>query len=216
MNMTRIIDDKLEELSVVLCKMGDLTYQTLLVSIEGYLDGRSVTYQVRDLSDMLLALSDKVEDESFQLIARFQPVASDLRAIKSYMKIGNDFARYGRYALDISYINDKLKGLSECETWAREPIEEMSDKVLSMVKLSIAALKKLNANLARTVSESERQVDKMFLDYLQKLISAENANSKCIISSALVARYLERIADHATYVCESIVYIVTGEKITLR
>lgn len=214
--MTRIIDDKLEELSVLLCKMGDLTYQALTVSIEGYLEGRSVACEVRDLSDMLLAMADKVEDETFQIIARFQPVASDLRTTKSYMKIALDFARYGRYALDISYINDKLKGLSECEAWAREPIEEMSVKVLSMVKLSVDALKKLDVNLARTISEPERQVDKMYLDYLQELVSAENANSKCIISSALVTRYLERIADHATYVCESIVYIVTGEKITLR
>ena len=59
----------------------------------------------------------KSEDKTFELIARFQPVASDLRAIKSYMKIGNDFARYGRYALDISSINDQLNALTLCEPW---------------------------------------------------------------------------------------------------
>jgi phosphate transport system protein len=213
--MTRIMDDKLEEVSVLLTKMGDLTCQTLSISLQGYLDGKSVQSDVRELSDMLLSMADKVEDQSFQLMARYQPVASDLREIKSYMKIGNDFARYGRYALDIAFINDKLNGLKECEEWVIDPIAEMSEKVLSMVKLSVESLKKLDVELAKTISPTEREVDKMYLDYLQDLISAEKTNSKCLISSALMTRYLERVADHATYVCESIVYIVTGEKVTL-
>ena len=88
----------------------------------------------------------------------------------------------------------------------------MSQKVLSMVKISIDALKKQDLVLAKTISTTEHEVDKMYFDYLQKLISADQSNSKCLISTALMTRYLERIADHATYVCESIVYIVTGQK----
>ena len=109
--MSRIIDRGLEEQSVLIVRMGELTYETLALSIHGYLEGKSVQEQVREMSDILLSMADKVEDETFQLIARFQPVASDLRTIKSYMKIGNDFARYGRYALDISFINDQLERL---------------------------------------------------------------------------------------------------------
>jgi phosphate transport system protein len=213
--MSRIIDRGLEEQSVLIVRMGELTYETLALSIHGYLEGKSVQEQVREMSDILLSMADKVEDETFQLIARFQPVATDLRTIKSYMKIGNDFARYGRYALDISFINDQLNGLKQCEAWTRDYINEMSEKVLSMVKISIDSLKKQDIILAKTISQTEREVDKMYFDYLNKLINAEQVNSKCVISSALMTRYLERIADHATYVCESIVYIVTGEKVTL-
>jgi phosphate transport system protein len=214
--MSRIIDRGLEEQSVLITRMAELTYETLALAIQGYLKGKSVQDEVKEMSDMLVAMADKVEDKTFELIARFQPVASDLRTIKSYMKIGNDFARYGRYSLDISFINDQVSGLKECEAWVKDYIEEMSEKVLLMVKISIDSLRKYDLNLAKTISRTEREVDKMYLDYLQKLISVEQANSKCIISSALMTRYLERIADHATYVCESIVYIVTGEKITLR
>jgi phosphate transport system protein len=213
--MSRIIDSGLEDQAVLIVRMGELTYDTLALSLNGYLEGRSVQQQVRELSDILLTMADKVEDETFQLIARFQPVAIDLRTIKSYMKIGNDFARYGRYALDISFINDQLSGLKQCEDWTRDYISEMSDKVLSMVKISVDALKKQDIILAKTISQTEREVDKMYFDYLHKLINTENANSKCVISSALMTRYLERIADHAVYVCESIVYIVTGEKVSL-
>jgi phosphate transport system protein len=213
--MSRIIDKGLEEQSVLIVKMGELTYETLSISIHGYLEGKSVHEQVKELSDILLSMADKVEDEAFQLIARFQPVATDLRTIKSYMKIGNDFARYGRYALDICIINDQLSGLKECEAWNRDYINEMSEKVLLMVRTSINSLKKQDVILAKTISATEREVDKMYIDYLNKLINAAQANSKCVLSSALMTRYLERIADHAVYVCESIVYISTGEKVTL-
>jgi phosphate transport system protein len=213
--MSRIIDRGLEEQSVLIVRMGELTYETLALSIHGYLQGRSVQAKVREMSDILLSMADKVEDQTFQLIARFQPVATDLRTIKSYMKIGNDFARYGRYALDISFINDQLSGLKQCEPWTLDYINEMSEKVLSMVKTSIDSLKKQDIILAKTISEAERQVDKMYFDYLHRLINSEETNSKCVLSSALMTRYLERIADHATYICESIVYIVTGEKINL-
>jgi phosphate transport system protein len=213
--MSRIIDRGLEEQSVLIVKMGELTYETLAISIHAYLEGKSVQEQIRELSDILLSMADKIEDEAFQLIARFQPVATDLRTIKSYMKISNDFARYGRYALDISIINDQLSGIKECEAWTRDYINEMSEKVLLMVRTSIDALKKQDILLAKTISATEREVDKMYFDYLNKLINAEKTNSKCVVSSALMTRYLERIADHAVYVCESIVYIVTGEKVTL-
>lgn len=211
----RIIDAGLEEQSVLLTRMGELTYETLALSIKGYLNGLTVQAQVRDMSDMLMLMSEKVEDQTFELIARFQPVASDLRTIKSYMKIGYDFARYGRYALDISAISDQLNGLKECDVWTKEYIEEMSSKVLLMVRISVDSLRKHNIALAKTITPTEREVDKLYLDYLNRLISKEQANNKCVISSALMTRYLERIADHATYVCESIAYIVTGEKMSL-
>jgi phosphate transport system protein len=213
--MSRIIDRGLEEQTVLIVKMGELTYETLAISIHGYIEGKSVQKHVRDLSGILVSMGEKVEDEAFQLIARFQPVATDLRTIKSYMKVSNDFVRYGRYALDICVINDQLSGLKECEDCTRDYINEMSEKVLSMVKISIDALKRYDIELAKTISQTEREVDKMYLDYLDRLIKSKKVNSKCAISSVLMSRYLERIADHAVYVCESIVYICTGKKVAL-
>jgi phosphate transport system protein len=213
--VNRIIDRGLEEQAVLLTRMGELTYETLDLSIHGYLEGKSVQNQVSEMSDLLVTMADKVEDKTFELISRYQPVASDLRSIKSYMKIGNDFARYGRYSLDISYISEKVNGLKQCDPWIKEYISEMGNNVLSMVKVSVESLKKFDVELARSIAATERQVDKMYLEYLDKLITADPISSKCVVSSALMTRYLERIADHAVYVCESVVYIVTGEKVTL-
>ncbi len=214
--MSRIIDAGLEEQSALLCRMGELTYETVDLAIEGYLNGKSVHHQVQEMSDILVSMADEIEDKTFELIARFQPVASDLRTIKSYMKIAYDFARYSRYALDISYINDRLGGIKECEAWVPAYIKRMSEKVLKMVRVSVDALKRHDVTLAKTVSETEREVDKMYFEYLDRLIEKAHITNKCTISSVLVTRYLERIADHATYVCEAIAYIATGEKILLR
>jgi len=214
--MSRIIDVGLEELSVMLCRMGELTYETVSLSIKGCLKGTKVYSHVREMSDALVSMSDQAEDKTFELIARFQPVASDLRAIKSYMKIAYDFARYSRYALDISYINEQLGGLKECEEWISEYIKRMSEKVLNMVRTSIDSLRSHDTQLAKTISKTEQEVDKMYFGYLDRLIEKAPATSKCTISSVLIIRYLERIADHATYICESVIYLATGEKVTLR
>jgi len=66
---------------------------------------------------------------------------------------------------------------------------------------------------AKTISKTEQEVDEMYFQYLDKLVKEAHATSQCTISSVLV-RYLERIADHATYIAEAVVYIAMGQKIT--
>ena len=213
--MSRIIDIGLEDQITLLAKMGELTYETLSASINGYLKGKSVQTEVREMSDTLVSMNAKVEDKTFELIVRFQPVASDLRAIKSYMKIGNDFARYGRYALDISSLGDQFGGLTHCEEWIKQYLADMSGKVLSMVQTSVSSLCKHDVTLAKTITSTEREVDKMYIEFVNKLMSQKSTDNKTVASSILVTRYLERIADHAVYVCESVIYIATGEKANL-
>jgi phosphate transport system protein len=214
--MSRLIDTGLEQLASMIFRMGELAHKTVTSSLNGYIESKNVHAHVRDFSDMLLSLADEAEDKAFELIARFQPVASDLRVLKSYMKIAYDFERFGRYALDVSQVQKRLGGLDQCEDWIQKSIEEMSKKVLNMVLISVNSLKNHNAELARTLSKTENEVDDAYFGYLDRMVKKAPATSSCTISSVLVVRYLERIADHATYVGESIVYLVTGEKVSLR
>jgi phosphate transport system protein len=213
--MSRILDTGLEELSVILYRLGNSTYDAISLSIRSCLTGTDNYDQISDLSEAIASLAEKAENKAFELIARFQPVASDLRVIKSYMKISNDFVRYGRYALDTSYICKRMGGLGECEAWISDYVEKMSEKVLRMVQTSIRALKTHDVELARSISPIEKEVDKMYFGFLDRLVKAASATSQCTIASVLVVRYLERIADHAVYICESLVYVVTGERVSL-
>jgi len=213
--MSRLIDGGLEQLARLLFRMGELAHEGVSLSLNGYIEDVNAYEQVRSLSDTLEILRDEVESKAFELIARYQPVASDLRILRSYMKIAYDFTRYGRYALDVQQIYERLGGLKKCEDWIKESIEEMSEKVVSMVRISIDSLKSHDAEMAETITEIERQVDAMYFKYLDSLMEKAPATNKCTISSVLVVRYLERIADHATYICESIVYLATGKRVAL-
>jgi phosphate transport system protein len=214
--MSRLIDSGLEQLANMVFRMGDLAYKTASLSLGNYIDGKNGYAQVQSLSDTLVEMANEAGDKVFELIARFQPVASDLRILKSYMKITYDFERYGRYALDVSQVQKRLGGLGECEGWIKKSIESMSEKVLVMVRLSVESLKSHDTKLAMSLSETENQVDGMYFRYLDELVEKALGTNRCTISSVLVVRYLERIADHATYIGESIIYLATGEKVTLR
>lgn len=213
--MSRIIDVGLEELSVILCRIGDYTYDVISLSLRSCLAGSDNHTKISGLSAAIDSMAEKAENKAFELIARFQPVASDLRIIKSYMKISNDFARYGRYALDISQICKRMGSLDKCEVWISDYIGKMSEKVLRMVQISIGALKDHNVELAMSISDIEKEVDKMYFDFLNRLVEATSTTNRCTIASVLVVRYLERIADHAVYICEALVYVVTGKQISL-
>jgi phosphate transport system protein len=84
-----------------------------------------------------------------------------------------------------------------------------------MVQTSISALKNYDVELARSISNIEKEVDKMYFEFLARLVETASTTNKCTIASVLVIRYLERIADHAVYICESLVYVVTGEQVSL-
>jgi phosphate transport system protein len=206
----------MEQLANMLVRMGELAHKTIALSIRNYVESTDGYAQVREQSNMLVIMSEEAEDKASELIARFQPMASDFRILKSYIKIAYDFARYGRYAYDISQIYERLGGLTTCEEWIKESIEELSEKVMIMVRKSVDSLKSHEVKLAKTLTETERQVDKMYSRYLDVLIEKSPSTTQCTISSLLVVRYLERIADHATYIGESIIYLATGERVSLK
>ena len=212
--MSRLLDKGLEELTAIIVRMGEIAEKTVEVSLEGFLKGIDVTERVHSLSEILVSMSVDAEDKAFELIAKYQPVASDLRIIKSYIKIVHDLERYGRYAWDISFIHKRLAQSERCEDpWTL--IEGMTEKVTDMVHASVEALRNHDAELAKALARTENEVDEIYFKYLD--LSAEaSISTRCLITNVLVVRYLERIADHATYMGESIVYIVTGEKVILR
>jgi len=212
--LSRLLDAGLEELTTILLMMGKTGEETVELSIEGFTNGLDVSDRVHSLSEILVSLSVDAEDKAFELIAKYQPVASDLRIIKSYIKIAHDLERYGRYAWDISFIHKRLAKSERCkDPWAL--IERMTEKVRDMVHDSVESLRNHDAELAKTLAVTENEVDQIYFKYLD--LSAEaSIPTRCLITNVLAVRYLERIADHAAYMGESIVYIVTGEKVVLR
>jgi phosphate transport system protein len=213
--MKRLIDVGLEQLASMLFRMGELAKETVTLSISNYVDGLHSPQKVEEMSNTLSLMEESIEDIVFEIMVRFQPVASDLRILKSYMKINYDFVRYGRYALDLSQIYERLGGINALSPSFRNMIKDMGSITLDMVAISVQALKIHDDKEANKLLELENKVDDLYYKYLDKLIKSK-ITTKNTISSLLAVRYLERIADHATYIGESIVYLSTGKKITLR
>jgi len=212
--MSRLLDVGLEQLTAMVYKMGEVAEKAIGISVRGFVEGKDVTEDVHEISEILVTMTVEIEDKAFELIVKYQPVASDLRIINSYMKIAYDFERYGRYAWDISFTHKKLSRLEKCAlSWGS--MERLVERVSEMVSKSIRALKNHDAELAKTLAETEKEVDEIFFTYLNQLAETPT-ETRCAMCNLLVARFLERIADHTTYVGEAIVYIATGEKITLR
>jgi phosphate transport system protein len=214
--MQRLLDKGLEELTTMVYKMGKVAEKAVAISVRGFVEGKDTSNDVHELSEILVGNTVEVEEKAFSLIAKYQPVASDLRIINSYMKVAYDFERYGRYAWDISFISTRFNGQSTCDKWIFEYIGKMAEKVLQMVTISINSLKSLDIELVKKMTKTEQGVDDMYIEYLDKLVKQAGITNECTVSSTLVVRYLERIADHANHIMEAVVYIATGEKVTLR
>jgi phosphate transport system protein len=212
--MSRLLDTGLEQLTAMVYRMGEVAEKAIDMSIRGFMEGKDVTEDVNEVSEILLTMTVEIEDKAFELIVKYQPVASDLRIINSYMKIAYDFERYGRYAWDISFTQQKLAKIDKCAV-SSDLMQKLIEKVSEMVSKSVEALKQHDAELAKALGVTEKEVDRLYFAYLNQLSEARSQN-KCVMCNLLVSRYLERIADHTTYVGEAIVYIATGEKITLR
>ncbi|HVP26284.1 MAG TPA: phosphate signaling complex protein PhoU [Candidatus Bathyarchaeia archaeon] len=212
--MSRLLDAGLEQLTVMVYRMGEVAEKAVDMSIRGFINGKDATAAVRELSDILTTMSLEVENKAFELIVKYQPVASDLRIINSYMKIAYDFERYGRYAWDISFTHKKLTGLDKCMS-PSDLIQKLVETVCEMVSKSVQALKQNDGEMAKSLAKIEKEADKLYFAYLDQLVETTKQNKR-VMCNLLVSLFLERIADHTTYVAEAIVYIATGEKISLR
>jgi phosphate transport system protein len=168
------------------------------------------TIENDDLIDEYLT---RIDELGFRLIALQQPMASDLRIISTALKIATDLERIADHAVDISKITIRFSG----ETLVKplETIPEMAEIAIEMVRESLTAYTERNVHLAATLAERDDRVDKMYSTVMQEIISLMSSDynrNRQLTHLILVAHYLERVADHATNIGESVIYMVTGKR----
>jgi phosphate transport system protein len=204
------MDMGLERLANAISDMGDLAQDSVMKAIQAYAKGQRITKEAMERAHQLSMLANEVEELAVDLLARYQPVATDLRLIKSCLEITYGFSRFGRYAFDIAQVLEIYGDLPECD---KTVVEELSTKVTQMIQTSIQSFKARDMKLARSLRQDDDQVDKAYLGFMKQISQGKPIPVKCALASTLVLRYLERIADHACYIGDSVIYIVTGSKI---
>ncbi len=206
--MPRLMDMGLDKLNSLLLEMSTISENAVAASIEAYSKGKGASKgaEVREWSNRLQSLHRQVGDLSMEIIARYQPVASDLRFVKACFEISYGFFRYGRYALDIVQVMETFGDLSRCD---RAAVVETAKRTQEMIRMSVDAFARKDVALAQRIPQLDDAVDESFRQVVKNYLG-QKREAKCAISATLIMRYLERISDHASYIGESVVYIVTG------
>lgn len=213
MNPRTGFDRELEMLHLDLIKMGGLAEEAIEAAIKA-LKENDIT-----LAEMVIRQDNQVDDMEKQieakclsLILRQQPIASDLRKITTALKMITDIERIGDHAADIAQLTIDIKG--EHLYGLVQHIPLMADKAVKMVHDSITAFVQSDLQKTEQIIAADDEVDDLY--YLIKknlsivLKQEQDANNNSI-DFLVIAKYLERIADHAVNICEWVIFSVTGE-----
>jgi phosphate transport system protein len=212
--LTRLLDLGLKRITEIIMNMAELSEMCVNNAIESYETGIIKKNQVFEWSEKLQVLQLEVSDLASELILRYQPVATDLRYIRSCMEIAYGFSRFGRYADDIVEVLETMGSIHKCD---KSVVMETSNLASEMIRLSINALQTREKRTASKLYKMDDSVDALYRKYLDNLITLKTESNdhplkdpRCAISALLIMRYLERIADHACSIGDSVYFIVTG------
>ena len=211
--MARLMDLGMSSLGETIIEMGDMSQRSLQIALDCYFNDAGSRKKVFELSEKLRSLEDEIGDIAIELIARYQPVAKDLRFIRASMEIAYIFWRIGRYSYDIIDTIEALHPGLDCD---KTIVLEMSYIVRRIMESSLRCLQTKDATLVKTLYEMDATVDALYRKCLRGIISEDNREtwnirSQCDIRNILILKFLERISDHACYLGDCVLYLVTGE-----
>ena len=209
--MRNKFDMQLEELNNSLISMGAMCETAIASAVKALLENdltlaKKVMESVKDINQV----EKDIEAMCLKLILQQQPVAKDLRQISSILKMITDMDRIGVQAGDIAEIVT-FADLSESKD--RVQIADKAKATIKMVSESIDAFVKKDVELANQVIEYDDVVDELFTkvkDGIVNLISKDKKHGEQAVDIIMIAKYLERIGDHATNIAEWVVFSITG------
>ena len=209
--MRNRFDEQLGKLHLELIKMGALCEDAISAATKALLDNDSrMTEKVFVVDGEIDRKERDIEALCMKLLLQQQPVARDLRLISSALKMISDMERIGDQASDIAEIT---KYITDNETKSKVHIKDMATATIKMVTDSIESFVKKDLALAHSVVEYDDVVDDLFTQVKNELISIislPSGNGEMCLDLLMIAKYLERIGDHAVNIAEWVEYSITG------
>ncbi len=213
--MQRQFETELRELKNRILAMGGLVEQAIEKStlLLGSLDQSGFT-QLKSIERRINEENMMIDSICLEILARLSPVAADLRLILAIIKINTDLERMGDQAMNIGYNVDHFIEDGGVDLKLNLPL--MAGLVKKMVRDSLDAFMKDDIQLAQKVLESDDEVDQCKNDVFSKMVAFMRTSPDQIgpaLDMILVARNLERMADHATNIAEDVIFACTGEDV---
>ena len=210
--MRNRFDEQLFELNREIIEMGAMCEEAIASAAKALSTGdMALAAKVCENSSAIDQMERDIEGRCMKLLLHQQPVARDLRLISAALKMITDMERIGDQAEDIAEIVTFLNGHT---MEGMELIEEMARETIEMVTGSVDAFVKKDIALAQNVINKDDIVDRYFSQIKCDIITmiAENhADGEFALDLLMVAKYFERIGDHATNIAEWVIYSVTGK-----
>ena len=204
-------DQQLSLLNRALIEMGALCEEVIALAAKAVLTGDgSLAEKVAPLDREIDQKEREIESQCLKLLLQQQPVARDLRQISAALKMITDMERIGDQAEDIAEIVRTVQGHGP-ETM--DIVRKMATATIQMVTESIEAYVKSDIMLARKVVSDDDTVDACFDQVKQALIAriaADPTGGEYAVDLLMIAKYFERIGDHATNIAEWVIFSVTG------
>jgi phosphate transport system protein len=214
--MPRInFQQQLAALKDKLLAMAALSQQILSLALEAYLTGdMSLCEHVKEIEVAINAAERDVDEMAYDLLAKEQPMAIDLRFILAVIKINGDLERIGDQASNIAQRAQAQKDLPQIEL----PIDipDMGEKVGIMIRRAIQSLLEADARLAESVLAMDDEIDdinRIVQAELVDLMQHQPDISQQALNAILISRNLERAADHATNIAEDVIFWVRGSDV---
>jgi phosphate transport system protein len=209
----RHFDEELAELKATLVRMASLAEDQIDQALSALINRNSdQARQVIERDHKVNALDVEIDEECLRLLALHQPAARDLRLVTTAMKISTELERISDLAENVCERTLELNEEPQLKPYIDIP--RMGTIARTMVKESIDAFVKDDSTLARKVLANDDLVDdlmeQIFRELLSYMIEDPHTTTRAIRLS-FVAKYLERIADHATNIAELVVYLVEGK-----
>lgn len=215
---SRILEDELEDLQFEILRMSSYVEKAIKDSTKALIeDDADLARQVIAGDDSIDTLNIEVQDKCLKLLALRQPLAVDLRAIQTDLQIATDLERMGDNAEGIAKAALRLHGKRTLTKLVYLP--QMAEMVRELIHDIITAYILADLNLAQNSTILENEVDRVYREYFDILIETirKDVNQADMAVQLLFAAHcLERIADHATNIGESIFYMVTGQRANLN
>ena len=211
--MHRHFDDELQSLKEQILRMGGLAEEQVQGALRALVERDSnLARKIIENDRQVNTLDVAVDEDCLRLLALQQPTARDLRFITTAMKISTELERISDLAENISERAIELNEEPQLKPYIDIP--RMANWALKMVKDALDAFVNHDAELARKVCRDDDFVDDLTHQLFRELLSFMLENPQTItraIRITFIAKYLERIADHATNVAELVVYLVEGK-----
>ena len=211
--MVRHFEEELTRLKEKILKMGALVEAQIAGSIKALVErDTALARQTIQNDHQVNAMDVEIDEECIRLLALYQPAARDLRFITTAMKITTDLERMSDLSEDICE-----RAIELAEEPLLKPyidIPRMAESAQKMVRETLDAFVNKDAALARKVCSEDQFIDDLTHQIFRELLSYM-AEDQTTISRAIrisfIAKYIERIGDHATHIAEMVVYLVEGK-----